>query len=522
MTSLIKKSDSQFFVYLLSSASMKLAPQNTLTKFRNYLVDEIYLKKSDNWYISLQTLFMSNVSEEGTNKNNVIKVECPQIHQNIGEQPVLSVHARTVVGSEHVFEANVKQYFRPENERISFIDINICNTDDSLLNLVSDQPTVIVLEFKKMDPFRNTHTLRVSNRDIKSNAFKSSNTSTNFRVKVPQEFTPQRLHNRPPWDIALTSLTYEPNFLQAAPKTNAHKVYMFLRTKTRKRKKIDSSETGENDQILKRMQQTNSLQKSPSESVHQTAAAAAPEEPVLVEKSIEEVLLEENRIMSEEDSDDGQNEQPEFATNQIRRERRSVSISQEKFVTMSAEVYTSKKKLSLKMISIFRSLARLVGVDVDLDVIHDRVVLDCTDSEVDFGMAMPEYFANMLGLPIDKRFWKEENYVCMYFKPGTVFRGEVIDFNANIPRTLLIYVNCVEPSFVGNVYVPVLKSIPVKRRDVGQNRYVTYEPRHLEFKKMAFSGLDYLHFRFLKLNGEEIDATTEININMTLTLKYVK
>jgi hypothetical protein len=508
MTSLIRKDDDQFFVYLLSGASLRLAPQNTLTKFRNYLADEIKLKKSENWYVALQSLFMSNVSEPNTDKNKVIKVECPQIHQRIGEKPVLSIHSRTSAGSEHIYEAKVKQYFRLESELISYLDVNICNVDNSLLDLVSDQPTVIVLEFKKMSPRRSIHTLRVSNDDYDTNMYRDMNTSTNFRVQIPTEFSPKRIYNNPPWELALTSITYEPKFLQAAPKTDNKKIYMFKTGfRSRKRKNEDP------DSDIVNMQQSNILSSTPSpmsESINSDVADSRLESSTGADAQISSPHLNNDIIQAGSES----------PTQTQERNKRSITISNEHFLTVEDIVYKNKTVLAKTFIGLFKKLARACRLDLEASIIHGRIVIHGENNTVPFGMAMPTYYANMLGLPISTPFWKEENYVYMEFKKMIEFTGLNIDFNANIPRTLLVYVNCVEPSFVGDAYVPLLKSFPVKRRDVGLDKYVTYEPKHMEFKKMSYSAINYLHFRFLKLNGEEVDVKDPIKINMTLTLRY--
>ena len=94
-----------------------------------------------------------------------------------------------------------------------------------------------------------------------------------------------------------------------------------------------------------------------------------------------------------------------------------------------------------------------------------------------------------------------------------------IDISANIPRNMLVNLNCVEASMVGNTFLPILKSIPVKRRQVAAQHFITFEPKNLEFRVVNFT--DYMHFRMLRLDGENIDTTdNDVKIYITLIFRY--
>ena len=75
-------SGNSIFVYLLSNASTDIAIHNNFTHFRNYLAEPLRLSREEHWYVSLSSIYMSNVSYDNENENCALDIICPQIEQS--------------------------------------------------------------------------------------------------------------------------------------------------------------------------------------------------------------------------------------------------------------------------------------------------------------------------------------------------------------------------------------------------------------------------------------------------------
>lgn len=507
---------SNFYVYLLSNASTDLAPDNTLTHFRNYLAKPIHLPKEEHWYVSLSSLYMSNVGR-GV-KNCALDIICQQLEQSVGFNPSLSVHARSTNTEEHIYEPINKQYFKPKNTDIRFIDVCIQNISGEKIELDINQPTIVVLEFTRMKSSKNVHTLKISNQYHESNVYKDINTDTNFRCKMPQELSPNHRQWSRPWEMALGSITFEPKFDQESPPSKNDYKFYFMTSKKKegeiKNKRLKSENDEDADSSVSASMEKNNVDDlqpfSSSDQINPSMEGEAESEEENPQDASPHIPLSTS---------------PQGAVKRTREKRSGGQVVKNFFVSYTKQQYISNDALGVQFKRICKeALIQLKMSSVVVDYINGQISIDCMyrGAVHDLTIAMPEYMANMLGfMPTDmKHFWKGVNYVYITIKAGDLYNCPLkLDVNINIPKNMLIYVNCIDASLIGDNYTPILKSIPIKRRQVRVKNFVTYEPRHLEFRHVNFSSIDYLHFRIQKVDGLEMDCLDKMKIYMSLLFR---
>ena len=110
----------------------------------------------------------------------------------------------------------------------------------------------------------------------------------------------------------------------------------------------------------------------------------------------------------------------------------------------------------------------------------------------------------------------------MDLKSSKKFIGDFeIDPNLMIPRNLMLYADCVEPSLIGNIYGQYLTNIPVPIEDVNQKFLTTYEPRNLEFHPLQTGDLSNVHFQLTQTDGKFPSLSNE-NAQLFITLLFRK
>ena len=106
-------------------------------------------------------------------------------------------------------------------------------------------------------------------------------------------------------------------------------------------------------------------------------------------------------------------------------------------------------------------------------------------------------------------------------KKGKSFKGDYkVDPNVMIPKNLLIYTDCVEPSLIGNVYGQYLTNIPVPISNINE-LLVSYEPKNLEFHRIQTGDLGNVNFQILQTDGN-YPALANDNYKIFMTLLFRK
>lgn len=116
----------------------------------------------------------------------------------------------------HEFES--KQYIPILNSTITDFDIKLCDEDNKQLQLLPGVPTILKLNFRKMEAKR---TFNVRLTSVKSKEFRK-NTNCNFKVKLPNVLSLDKS-----WRVALTSISH-PNIFKTFL-TNKNSRGLFVR-----------------------------------------------------------------------------------------------------------------------------------------------------------------------------------------------------------------------------------------------------------------------------------------------------
>jgi len=107
--------------------------------------------------------------------------------------------------------------------------------------------------------------------------------------------------------------------------------------------------------------------------------------------------------------------------------------------------------------------------------------------------------------------WPEENSLLLFHENNATVEGvRTIDSNCNVPNNFLLYVDCVEPSLIGNVYGRYLTNVSVPRKK-SNAPIVTYEPKNLEYHRLITGDLSNVNFKFLKSDGNPVLLNNEFN-----------
>ena len=96
-----------------------------------------------------------------------------------------------------------------------------------------------------------------------------------------------------------------------------------------------------------------------------------------------------------------------------------------------------------------------------------------------------------------------------------------LDPHCLYPGVMICYANFVNHSVIGDGFYPVLKVIPLNRREEEDN-YVTTHFENLEYLKCNTSRLDLLRFQLKRLDGELIRFETNEKIMMNLAIQNPK
>ena len=104
---------------------------------------------------------------------------------------------------------------------------------------------------------------------------------------------------------------------------------------------------------------------------------------------------------------------------------------------------------------------------------------------------------------------------------GQIISSELLDLLYLYPGMMICYANFVKHSVIGDDFYPVLKIIPIKRREEEDN-YVTEHFENLQYLKCNTSRMDLLRFQLKRLDGELINFETNEKIMINLAIQNPK
>lgn len=131
---------------------------------------------------------------------------------------------------------------------------------------------------------------------------------------------------------------------------------------------------------------------------------------------------------------------------------------------------------------------------------------------------LPEYLYLALGISRHKTYPYGKGTI-IHLKADQDYEA---DFKINptliIPKNLLVYADCVEPSLIGNEYGQYLTNVPVAVSELSQLT-TSYEPKYLEFHPIHTGDLSNVHFRIIQTDGN-VPYLAKNNLKTFITLLF--
>ena len=513
-------SENEFTITLLSNASFDLHPKNNVYSFTNVLAQKLIFPEEENWRVCLHSISMATTSEdpnfEITNKSiqkninkyklslakaettarrttsivdqlkaqriantattilkdrvdvfneaNSIFVQCKQIIPKFGEERNITSfilppeEARS--GEFYTYQPNTEEYFNLATNEITEFDISINNSKGQKIYKTAAQPTIIVLKFKKMSLFNNSYTINVSNGD-----------------ESPADFYAQfkklqsRDDNQKPWEIAVSRLSFIPSFKKYPPGDFS----------------ISVVEVGD-DYLSKFTPQT-----------------------------WDDYL--KDKVTGEMDFQYNENHTPKalikFFSEQI-----SFACSK---INLTGKMQEKNERLQ---ITIRPSRKRKASSSSTEDATANENTTEKTPTKTNSSeivlLILPEELIYVLGFDGDGIQYKNGYGAIPTSLKKTIKSKRKLNTNFLIPQNLLLYMDCIAPSLVGNIYGRYLTHVPVPIEETNPIKipYVSYEPKNLEFHQLIQSDVSNVHIQLLKTDGKRPEfALSNIKIYITFLLR---
>ena len=196
-----------FYVYLLSNASLDIFSENTLALFRVKLHQDILVPRYENWGVALHALSCHNniKPDRYIHENRYLFVDCdiinPQLNgrSSLGEYDISPFN----VADNRRMEIRVKNpVYHPLNTDIlQHIQISLRDSQYQNLKVKSGQPTVVILHFKKMGSRIREFAITMDSFDPNY----ADNQVDDFRCNFPLEMS---MLNARELEVALLSIRY--------------------------------------------------------------------------------------------------------------------------------------------------------------------------------------------------------------------------------------------------------------------------------------------------------------------------
>ena len=195
-------------MYAISNASTSGQDDNTLTKYTNHLSEPLTFSDRAEWKMCLRSLFMSNnlLSKYDT---DFLQIRCDQLSANNASNQIISLHSKRPsakhVTMHHWTPRNV-EWFHPISNYIDHLSFTLLDNHSEQIQLSPGQPTIILLEFKKIMNQTKEFVVRVSSRPTLEYP---DNKPHHFSANLPLEYS---YFAQSPFEIAVSSMTYTPAF----------------------------------------------------------------------------------------------------------------------------------------------------------------------------------------------------------------------------------------------------------------------------------------------------------------------
>ena len=451
-------------IYLMSNSSTDIYSNNTLTHFTNKLAEPIEFPFFQQWAVSCRSI---SISPHFYRVPRIIYIVCSIIGGGYNQEKLLGSYGyneplkkTTRLPQTHQFR-NL-EYHRINFNRVTDITITLLDQDKKKLTFKSGFPTVLKLHLKKMVK----KDFNIVLTKYKSEMTFPSNTASDFRIMLPE---PLQLDNT--WKLGLSSFTYNHNFAVFGGDKKQTFGIVFYPFKGRLMEE---------------------LQKTPHSFI------------------MSKIIIDENEMTSH---DAVQLKQKIFsAFDEINKQLIELCT------TAGAGSIQLKAKFPKK-----RDNEGKLAVYVKGNVL-DKWIMD----HGSFSIVAEEKLSNVLGLDIiSMKEYLEEGFTEQNSKKlanyGVITRElmgdgmdntygfiEINEYNTVVklpkrmeyfyytPAYLMIYLDVIEHTMVGNTYTRLLKQIPLKETMSG---VTSTEFFHKEYKELLVTSLYSLHFSIRDQGG---------------------
>jgi hypothetical protein len=528
--------DDEFYVTLVSNASLDVYTSNNGFKFTNILAKELAFPVQENWrvclssitlanaqtfideqekeYLALQSQYLKtelkNINQERVKQNpdiapllekledadatlvhiytrklekvynsNPIFVQCNAIKPKLGTDQLLSSFMLEPYDSENgnrkviIHHPNSEEYFDLASNTIREITISLVSPNGDLVYDSVVQPTIVVLKFKKMAAnYQNIYTINITNEN--------GTDPTDFRVNFPDSLLRDGAQN--PWEIAVSRVSLIPLF-KAFPDG---RFALGLIYNINPRKPLTVENWDEFFETHKRR----IFYKSFAYNRFETPETLISNLNMIFKKVCAHFNLNGSVSMTPDRI-------CKFSVKRVRKQppRQKKNKPNDSNTTVETEELTDNNiardkraaNRNWSYIMLPEELLYVMGFDGPGVVIYDGYAAIPTRTTKENLKAKR---------PLDLHFLK--------------------------PQSLLLYTNCVVPSLVGESYGSYLTHIPIAKETDSETIHLPhtiYEPKNLEFHPLQAGNVNDIQIKLLKTNGEPPQFAIQ-NIKIFISLIF--
>ena len=195
-----------FHLYLSSGDLNPYSQRNTPTFFTTPLSTPLNLPRDQDWRVAISQLSVSNNTET---ESNFIKVKTSIIQPEFNQEKTLSVFTKDSglrqAPFRH-FEPTKREFYQLGTSLLTNIDIELTDADDQRLTIPFSQPTLIILEFRRM---------KTPEFIVRFDSAKDpKGTGADFIGKIPPTLSSNPNQK---WEVSLNSLIHTGDFKQIPP-----------------------------------------------------------------------------------------------------------------------------------------------------------------------------------------------------------------------------------------------------------------------------------------------------------------
>ena len=494
--------DNEFCVTLVSNASTDIYPNNHVFKFTNVLAKQLALPRHEKWRVCLQSISLTNTNDE------------PEF-----------------IASQRVIEEKIALYNTSINKAIKTL-AHMPEKLSKTINLLFGQ-TKGILE-KKIELFNTTNSLFIECNQIIPKYGQAKILSSFI---IPPTCTDAQFYH------------YEPITEEYFDLANTDISQFDIKILNANKEKISRTASQPTIIVLKFKKMDNTL---PSYSITIDNGNESPEKfyakfPLLNtletatrwEIAVSRVsfipLLKKfpsggYSISLIKDTDDFLTELTTQTWDEYfsKKEKHTAFLNYSEYYTpatllgpISEAISAISKKANLQS-QMYLNVNDLVTI-----IISSKETIESTKKKP-YLLVLPEELIYVLGFDNEGIIFNN-GYGALPSYPGKKLTARrKVNINFLIPQNLLLYVDCVQPSLVGNAYGKYLTNIPIpiqnnSNETIFDLAYTVYEPKNLEFHPIQQNDINHVLIQLLKVDGKAPEfVTNQVKIFISFLIRKVR